>query len=381
MHRDMVEQAARFNIEVLDQSQPEDSGLCAAGLRGHEDDLRALVQAVGLDKRQVRVETGRVVEGKVVEAWVPPYPAPPGWGLDSIDGGGFPKFASSSYKGPFSDGRFNLKSTGKGVHIFVLDSGIRVSHEQFGGRAVLAADFVRGYGACNGQSDCASDDNGHGTNVAGVAGARDYGVAPGAKLHAVKVMKSNKGVNTKDFEKGIQWAASHSAKLKVAILSFTAHGKNPKSLNSWNRLITAVEKATDNGLIVVTAAGNDSGDACLSAPASSPKAITVGATTNRGKMNPASAYGKCVDLLAPGDRISTTSKNNDEDITHLAGGTSLAAPYVAGAAALLLERRGKQIELNAMKRLILRATDPDMVEMRDKDSDTPNLHLNLEEQN
>merc|ERR1719195_2000312 len=225
-------------------------------------------------------------------------------------------------------------STGKGVTVFVLDSGIHHRHTDFGGRAVAVADFTNEGGPppkiCNGEYHCAFDGSGHGTHVAGSAVGRTFGAAPEATGIAVKVLRGDGMGLQSGVLAGMDWVAQSSQRPAVATMSLGS-----KSTSEVFR--AAIDGLTAAGMTVTVAAGNSDDDACLYSPARFPKAITVGATESSDIKAWFSNYGRCIDIWAPGRHIWSAS-HQDPAGSSRQSGTSMACPYVAGAAALVLER-------------------------------------------
>jgi subtilisin family serine protease len=227
--------------------------------------------------------------------------------------------------------------TGKGVHIFVADTGVRASHAEFGGRAIIAVDFqLFGYeldcvnglvGSLN--PYCGVDGNGHGTHCAATAGGKTFGVAPEATVYGVKVMLDlGAGLRSSIFG-GIDWVTTHSQ--RPAVLSMSLGSKGIAETYG-----TVLGEAADAGIVVVVAAGNENMDACTVSPAFTPSSITVGATNSMNVRAWYSNFGKCVDIMAPGSDVLSASHLSDDESVEKTG-TSMACPHVAGAAAVLLE--------------------------------------------
>jgi subtilisin family serine protease len=231
-----------------------------------------------------------------------------GWGLDRIDQRALP--LSGSYRAP----------SAAGVTAYVLDSGIRVGHREFGGRASNGWDFIDG-------DPVADDCNGHGTHVAGTIGGATYGVAPDVRLVGVKVLDCKGTGSYSAIIAGVDWVTAHAARPAVANMSLG--GSASKALDD------AVTRSIASGVTYAVAAGNDHRDACKQSPARTPDAITVGATGADDTRASFSNYGSCLDVFAPGARIRSAS-NGSDTATKQMSGTSMASPHVAGAAALLL---------------------------------------------
>lgn len=227
------------------------------------------------------------------------------WGLDRVDQRDRPL-----------NGNYDYIRTGFGVTVYVIDTGIDTSHPEFGGRASIGRDFIG-----DGNQDC----NGHGTHVAGTIGSNTYGVAKAVSLVAVRVFACGNSVESSTVIMGLDWVLANAVKPAVANLSLRTFASGSMD--------TAVRNLINAGVTVVAAAGNDAGDACNYSPGRVSEAITVAASNSSDQPRSDSNQGSCVDLFAPGDDIKSTWPSGG---TNTIGGTSMAAPHVAGAAALYL---------------------------------------------
>jgi subtilisin family serine protease len=242
----------------------------------------------------------------------------PPWGLDRIDQRSLPLSASYTYT-----------NTGAGVNAYVIDTGIRPTHTQFGGRASVAADFV-------GDGQNGIDCNGHGTHVAGILGGSTYGVAKLATLRAVRVVGCGNGGSASVVIAGVDWVTGNHAKPAVANMSL--------GFPASTSIDTAVRNSINAGITYVVGAGNSAQDAINVSPARVAEALTVAATGNFEDLaNPVSNqrasfsnFGAVVDLFAPGVSVPSAWGTSDT-ATNTISGTSMASPHVAGAAALYLQ--------------------------------------------
>jgi subtilisin family serine protease len=235
---------------------------------------------------------------------------PLSWGLDRID-----------QRASTLDTRYTYDDTVTPVNVYVLDTGILTSHAQFEGRAFAGYNFV------NNNTD-SKDCHGHGTHCTGTIGGKDYGVCKHCRLIAVTVLGCKGSGTLSDLISGINWVISHANSTGVpSVISMSLGSKYSDTVNS------AVANAVNAGIVTVVAAGNSNANACNYSPASTPSAITVGAVSKSMAMSWYSNFGSCVDIFAPGDDIPSAWITSDTAVMTLSG-TSMAAPHVAGVAAI-----------------------------------------------
>ncbi|MFI6550594.1 S8 family peptidase [Streptomyces prunicolor] len=232
------------------------------------------------------------------------------WGLDRIDQAALP--LSGTYTYP--------DSAGSGVTVYVIDTGVRITHTQISGRAAYGYDAVDG-------DTTASDGNGHGTHVATTIAGSTYGVAKKANIVAVRVLDNSGSGTTAGVIAGIDWVTSNHTSPAVANMSLG--GSASTSLD------TAVANSISSGVTYAVAAGNSAANASSYSPARVSTAITVGATTSTDAKASYSNYGSILDIFAPGSSI-LAGYNTSDTATATLSGTSMATPHVAGAAAVYL---------------------------------------------
>tara|TARA_B100001248_G_scaffold262731_1_gene261821 strand:+ start:178 stop:1608 length:1431 start_codon:yes stop_codon:yes gene_type:complete len=254
------------------------------------------------DSRIAYIEKDHIVSIDAVQEDAP-------WNLDRID--------QSSKQ---LDNKYRYDVAGKNVNAYVIDTGIHIAHREFEGRASYGYDFVS-------ENEEAEDCNGHGTHVAGSIASRTYGVAKNANLIALRVLGCSGRGTTSDVIRAIEWISKNHKKPAVANLSLG--GPKSKALDQ------AMERSIAEGITYVVAAGNSNRNACSSSPARVPSAITVGSVSRNDRRSSFSNYGPCLDVFAPGSSIRSTWHTSNSK-TKIISGTSMAAPHVAGVAALIL---------------------------------------------
>ena len=253
------------------------------------------------------------------------------YNLDRIDQRALPLSGSYSYPA----------GAGSGVHVYVIDTGIRASHTDFAGRVGAGQNFapnsspllctLLGLGCPAPIPTDTTDCNGHGTHVSGTAVGSTYGVAKGATVHPVRVFSCGGTTATSTIIAGVDWVTANRQLPAVANMSLGG--------GASATLDEAVQAMINAGVVAVVAAGNDNANACNSSPARLPAAITVGATTNTDARASYSNYGSCLDVFAPGSNVVSASYQNDTGTSTLSG-TSMASPLVAGIVARYLAGSG-----------------------------------------
>jgi subtilisin family serine protease len=234
---------------------------------------------------------------------------PPSWGLDRIDQRSRP-----------IDQTYNYPNTGSDVTVYIIDTGIRLDHTEYVGRAVSGYDYI------DNDAD-ASDCHGHGTHVAGTVGGTTVGVAKAVDLVAVRVLDCGGSGTYSQVISGVDWVTANHSGPSVANMSLG--GGYSAALN------LAVANSVASGVVYAVSAGNDGQPACNYSPASEASAITVGSTGSADARSSFSNYGSCVDIFAPGESITSSTMSTTSSYQAWSG-TSMSSPHVAGVAALYL---------------------------------------------
>jgi subtilisin family serine protease len=292
--------------------------------------------ALYADPRVLTIEPDGVVSATDTEV-------NPQWGLDRIDQRFLPLDSSYTYN-----------KTGQGVTVYMLDSGIRATHIDFGGRVSFGFDAYGGHG-----ETC----NEHGTSNAGIVGGTTYGVAKGVSMVSVKVLDCSGSSPLSAVIAGVDWVIAHHVSPAVANMSIGYYPATSTSLD------VAVQQMITSGVTTVVAAGNNNVDACGDTPARVSDAITVGNVNSSDVRDSTSNFGPCVDFFAPGVNIPSDGVDSDT-ATFVGNGTSKSAPFASGVAALYLQSYPTATPMQVRDALLSFTTKGVVT-----NANTPNNHL------
>lgn len=320
-------------------SRAWDHAVRGFSVRGLTPDRAAQLEKHPLVKLVEPDRVGRIAESRALSYEGGSYQFSHQWGLDRID-----KFGAYAY-----DGQFNYSLTGSGVHIYIVDTGVRGGHQQFAGRIGTSSCHIFWSIGCSPTIDA----HGHGTRMAGLAAGATYGVATGAIIHSVRISEDG-GVDCSDAVDGLDWIRAHAQYPAVASLSWNHYPGCFSVRDAIDALVTA-------NILVFKAAGNDNRDALDDRGNRSPGAVIVGGTdqfdARAAFLAPAASnWGSTVTLMAPAINLRTANSSSNTDSV-LATGTSVAAPLAAGAAAAVLEGNGT-LGANELKAFLLSYASP-----------------------
>jgi subtilisin family serine protease len=305
-----------------DVQQTWASAVSGFELQGSERSARQIAR----DPQVAYVEQNQVVRALATQK------NPPSFGLDRVDQRRLPV-----------DRSFTAPSTAANVQAWIVDTGIRVTHEDFGGRATFMVNAVN--------DGINTDCNGHGTHVAGTVGGSAFGLAKAVKLFAVKVLDCTGRGSTASVITGVNFVTQHAKRPAVANMSIGG----PASA----AIDAAVNGSIAAGVVYSIAAGNENQNACNDSPARVPAAITVAASDRRDARAGFSNFGTCVDIFAPGVGITSDFANSDNG-RRVLDGTSMSTPHVTGAAAIVLGRQPTLTPQQVRDKLVADAT-PNLV--------------------
>ncbi|KAF9986866.1 hypothetical protein BGZ75_001320 [Mortierella antarctica] len=262
--------------------------------------------------------------------------SPPSWGLPRISQ------RDRNLQSPY----IYQDQAGSGVTAYVIDTGINTGHVEFGGRATMGANFIQG--------SVNTDENGHGTHVAGTIGGTRFGVAKRVNLVGVKVLDAQGSGSFSGIIAGMDWVSQRARGTK-AVVNMSLGGGKSQSVDA------AATRIYNAGIPLLVAAGNDANaDACNGSPSGAQGTFTVGASDSNDRIATFSSWGQCVDIFGPGVGI-TSAWIGSSSATNTISGTSMATPHVAGVAALLLSSDSSLTSTQAVYNKLIQSSTPNKV--------------------
>jgi len=359
------------NSKCESKGHPDEGGLDFVEFTGTQGELQEVLKKHPSDKPTF-VEPDMPVGLDPDDIPDDPTPAPPPKEtLAEVGGDDVPSGLDRIDDATGLDGSYMFpvgSKKGAGAHVYVADTGVRTTHQDFEGRAIPYIDCTHtgqwngGCKACNGDLNCAKDTNGHGTHFAGTIGGKKYGVAKDTAIYGVKVL--NPSGYTSWIMNGLDWVASKGNKPAIWSASLGGPGKSQAKRRGLRLQLPKV--------VVSVAAGNNNANACDFSPAFAPAAITVGATNAQDRRASFSNYGPCLDIYAPGVGIKSTSHYNDHGERSMSG-TSMACPHVSGVLAVML---GDNPSMSPAQVEALLKSTAGKGKVQDAKTGSPNLMLN-----
>lgn len=280
----------------------------------------------------------------------------PSWGIQRV----------SAKKQPLDGTYTYTEGGGVGVDIYLIDAGVRVTHEEFEGRARFGANVAGG--------TAKTDPDGHGTHCAGTAVSKSYGVCKSCNLISVIAFDDEHKCSASTIIAGFQWVTKDANASRKSVVSISLGGDPGETSDAMDAAVSALVKM---GVHVVGSAGNYNGDACQNSPARASSGVTVSSTSNefpgQDFFSPAANYGKCVNVLAPGDSIKSLGHTSDTEVGVEKSGTSMATPHVAGVLAILASTN-PTMTLSEVQALMYKNTLSGLVQLLPADTPDKLLH-------
>ncbi|KAF9978777.1 hypothetical protein BGZ73_000424 [Actinomortierella ambigua] len=238
-----------------------------------------------------------------------------------------------------------IDAAGAGVTAYVIDTGINIGHQDFGGRATAGANYISG--------SPNTDQNGHGTHVAGTIGGTRFGVAKRVNLVGVKVLNAQGSGSFSGIIAGMDWVTQRANPTRSVVNMSLGGGKS-------TAVDSAAQRMVNRGIALFVAAGNDANaDACNGSPSGASGVFTVAASDSNDRFASFSSWGRCCDIIAPGVGI-TSAWIGSNTATRSISGTSMATPHVAGVAALLISAENLN-GANAVYNRVLALSTPNKI--------------------